>query len=357
MSRKKEAVLKAAESLTENYDREELFMPKNGRSLPNRSVIIDLVRDLRSVIFPGYFGEDTAARLFPEQFTAFLLNDFYDRLKSQVEIAFLYADQDIQKEEACARAEAICDDFFEKLPEVQKKLLKDVQAGFDGDPAAKSKEEIIFSYPGLFAIYVYRLAHILYMEKVPYIPRIMTEYAHGKTGIDINPGATIGDYFFIDHGTGVVIGETTEIGKNVKLYQGVTLGGTGKEKGKRHPTLKDNVMVSAGAKILGSFTIGENSKIGAGSVVLKEVPPNCTVVGVPGRVVRMGDQKIPRSDMDQVHLPDPISNDIRELQKDNIRLQKKVKELEKHMRCVRDNSIEIRPDEAGEDKEENHENL
>ena len=224
MSRKKEAVLKAAESLTENYDREELFMPKNGRSLPNRSVIIDLVRDLRSVIFPGYFGEDTAARLFPEQFTAFLLNDFYDRLKSQVEIAFLYADQDIQKEEACARAEAICDDFFEKLPEVQKKLLKDVQAGFDGDPAAKSKEEIIFSYPGLFAIYVYRLAHILYMEKVPYIPRIMTEYAHGKTGIDINPGATIGDYFFIDHGTGVVIGETTEIGKNVKLYQGVTLG-------------------------------------------------------------------------------------------------------------------------------------
>ena len=116
-------------------------------------------------------------------------------------------------------------------------------------------------------------------------------------------------------------------------------------------------MVSAGAKILGSFTIGENSKIGAGSVVLKEVPPNCTVVGVPGRVVRMGDQKIPRSDMDQVHLPDPISNDIRELQKDNIRLQKKVKELEKHMRCVRDNSIEIRPDEAGEDKEENHENL
>ena len=169
--------------------------------------------------------------------------------------------------------------------------------------------------------------------------------------------ARIGKGLFIDHGTGVIIGETTIIGNNVTLYQGVTLGGTGKEKGKRHPTLKDNVMVSAGAKILGSFTIGENSKIGAGSVVLKEVPPNCTVVGVPGRVVRMGDQKIPRSDMDQVHLPDPISNDIRELQKDNIRLQKKVKELEKHMRCVRDNSIEIRPDEAGEDKEENHENL
>ena len=276
--------LKAAESLTENYDREELFMPKNGRSLPNRSVIIDLVRDLRSVIFPGYFGEDTAARLFPEQFTAFLLNDFYDRLKSQVEIAFLYADQDIQKEEACARAEAICDDFFEKLPEVQKKLLKDVQAGFDGDPAAKSKEEIIFSYPGLFAIYVYRLAHILYMEKVPYIPRIMTEYAHGKTGIDINPGATIGDYFFIDHGTGVVIGETTEIGKNVKLYQGVTLGALSTRQGqqladvKRHPTIGDNVTIYSNSTVLGGETvIGENTIIGGNTFITSSIPANTKV--------------------------------------------------------------------------------
>ena len=203
----------------------------------------------------------------------------------------------------------------------------------------------------------YRVAHRLYRKKHSFLARWVSQRAARKTGIEIHPGARIGKGLFIDHGTGVIIGETTIIGNNVTLYQGVTLGGTGKEKGKRHPTLKDNVMVSAGAKILGSFTIGENSKIGAGSVVLKEVPPNCTVVGVPGRVVRMGDQKIPRSDMDQVHLPDPISNDIRELQKDNIRLQKKVKELEKHMRCVRDNSIEIRPDEAGEDKEENHENL
>ena len=236
------------------------------------------------MIFPGYFGEDTAARLFPEQFTAFLLNDFYDRLKSQVEIAFLYADQDIQKEEACARAEAICDDFFEKLPEVQKKLLKDVQAGFDGDPAAKSKEEIIFSYPGLFAIYVYRLAHILYMEKVPYIPRIMTEYAHGKTGIDINPGATIGDYFFIDHGTGVVIGETTEIGKNVKLYQGVTLGALSTRQGqqladvKRHPTIGDNVTIYSNSTVLGGETvIGENTIIGGNTFITSSIPANTKV--------------------------------------------------------------------------------
>ena len=125
------------------------------------------------------------------------------------------------------------------------------------------------------------------------------------------------------------------------MYQGVTLGGTGKEQGKRHPTLKDNVMVSAGAKVLGSFTIGENSKIGAGSVVLKEVPPNCTVVGVPGRVVKMGDERIPRLDMDQVHLPDPISNDIRELQADNLRMHKQIQEMEKRMKCMRDENIEI----------------
>ena len=182
-----------------------------------------------------------------DRFTAYLLNDFYDRMKKQVEIAFLYADQNMEKKEAEEKSENICSNFFRQLPEVQKRLLKDVQAGFDGDPAAKSREEIISSYPGLFAIYVYRLAHILYKDKVPYIPRIMTEYAHGKTGIDINPGAEIGDYFFIDHGTGVVIGETTEIGNNVKLYQGVTLGALSTRQGqqladvKRHPTIRDNV--------------------------------------------------------------------------------------------------------------------
>ena len=139
---------------------------------------------------------------------------------------------------------------------------------------------------------------------------------------------------FIDHGSGVIIGETTVIGDNVTLYQGVTLGGTGKEQGKRHPTLEDNVMVSAGAKILGSFTIGENSKIGAGSVVLDEVPPNCTVVGVPGRIVRMDNKKVPRFDMDQVHLPDPVLNDIRKLQDENIRLHNELKNLMKELRCI-----------------------
>ena len=158
--------------------------------------------------------------------------------------------------------------------------------------------------------------------------------------IEIHPGARIGKGLFIDHGSGVIIGETTIIGDNVTLYQGVTLGGTGKEQGKRHPTLEDNVMVSAGAKILGSFTIGENSKIGAGSVVLEEVPPNCTVVGVPGRIVRMGNKKVPRSDMDQIHLPDPVLNDIRSLQADNEKMHSQLIEMLKQMKCMEEDGYE-----------------
>lgn len=198
------------------------------------------------------------------------------------------------------------------------------------DPAIKSNWEVLL-YPSFNVILRYRLAHKLYLKGHYFLARWISQRAARKTGIEIHPGAKIGKGLFIDHGSGVIIGETTIIGDNVTLYQGVTLGGTGKERGKRHPTLEDNVMVSAGAKILGSFTIGENSKIGAGSVVLEEVPPNCTVVGVPGRIVKMGDQKMPRYDMDQVHLPDPVLNDIRELQNDNKRLLCKVQELEKRL--------------------------
>ena len=202
------------------------------------------------------------------------------------------------------------------------------------DPAIKSNMEV-FLYPSFKAILRYRVAHRLYLKKHYFLARWVSQRAARKTGIEIHPGATIGKGLFIDHGSGVIIGETAELGDNVTLYQGVTLGGTGKEQGKRHPTLKDNVMVSAGAKVLGSFTIGENSKIGAGSVVLKEVPPNCTVVGVPGRIVKKNDQRMSRTDMDQVHLPDPISNDIQELQADNIRLHGKLKELKKQMENIK----------------------
>lgn len=221
-----------------------------------------------------------------------------------------------------------------------KHIKEEFQVIQERDPAIKTPLEVLL-YPSFRVMIQYRKAHKLYLKGHYFLARWISQRAARKTGIEIHPGATIGKGLFIDHGSGVIIGETAELGDNITLYQGVTLGGTGKEQGKRHPTLKDNVMVSAGAKVLGSFTIGENSKIGAGSVVLKEVPPNCTVVGVPGRVVKMGDERIPRLDMDQVHLPDPISNDIRELQADNLRMHKQIQEMEKRMKCMRDENIEI----------------
>ena len=196
------------------------------------------------------------------------------------------------------------------------------------DPAIKSDWEVLL-YPSFKAIWKYRKAHKLYEKGHYFRARWISQRAARKTGIEIHPGAVIGKGLFIEHGHGVVIGETTIIGDNVTLYQGVTLGGTGKETGKRHPTLEDNVMVSVGAKVLGSFTIGENSKIGAGSVVLKEVPPNSTVVGVPGCVVKQDNVRIPRNDMDQVHLPDPVMNEIEHLKQEMHRLEEENQRLQK----------------------------
>lgn len=194
------------------------------------------------------------------------------------------------------------------------------------DPAIKSDIEVLL-YPCYHAIKAYRFAHKLYLKKHYFLARMISQRAARKTGIEIHPGATIGKGLFIDHGHGVVIGETAILGDNVTLYQGVTLGGTGKETGKRHPTLGDNVMVSAGAKVLGSFTIGENSKIGAGSVVLSEVPPNSTVVGVPGRVVKQDNVRVPQRDLDQIHLPDPEKDAIDRLRMENEELRRMVEEL------------------------------
>ena len=200
-------------------------------------------------------------------------------------------------------------------------VKEEIQVIMERDPAIKTPIEV-FLYPSFKAIMRHRVAHWLFEHKHYFLARWYSQRTVRKTGIEIHPGAKIGKGLFIDHGNGVIIGETTIIGDNVTLYQGVTLGGTGKEKGKRHPTIGNNVMISAGAKVLGSFTVGENSKIGAGSVVLSEVPPNCTVVGVPGRVVKRDNVRIPREDMDQVHLPDPVKTDIDELQKENERLSK-----------------------------------
>lgn len=199
------------------------------------------------------------------------------------------------------------------------------------DPAIKSPLEVLL-YPSFRVMLSYRRAHKQYLKGHYFRARLISQRAVRKTGIEIHPGAQIGKGFFIDHGSGVIIGETTIIGDNVTLYQGVTLGGTGKEKGKRHPTIGDNVMISAGAKVLGSFTVGENSVIGAGSVVIAEVPPNCTVVGVPGRIVKRDNVRVPRNDMDQCHLPDPVKQDISILQCENAELVNRVLDLEQQMR-------------------------
>lgn len=204
------------------------------------------------------------------------------------------------------------------------------------DPAIKSPMEVLL-YPSFRVMLSYRRAHKQYLKGHYFRARYISQRAARKTGIEIHPGAQIGKGFFIDHGTGVIIGETTVVGDNVTLYQGVTLGGTGKEKGKRHPTIGDNVMISAGAKVLGSFTVGENSIIGAGSVVINEVPPNCTVVGIPGRIVKRDNVRVPRSDMDQCHLPDPVKEDITILQCENAELVNRVLDLEKEMRIMKKN--------------------
>ena len=208
-----------------------------------------------------------------------------------------------------------------------KHIKEEFQVIQERDPAIKTPLEVLL-YPSFRVMIQYRKAHKLYQNGHYFLARWISQRAARKTGIEIHPGAQIGKGLFIDHGNGVIIGETAIIGDNVTLYQGVTLGGTGKETGKRHPTLRDNVMVSAGAKVIGSFTIGENSKIGAGSVVLEEVPPNCTVVGVPG--------KVPRSDMDQIHLPDPVLEDIRTLQKENEALKSKLQRMEYQLQEIRE---------------------
>jgi serine O-acetyltransferase len=281
----KDIILNASADMTESCHKTDFIVSRGERCLPDRSCIIRILKDLKRVMFPGYFGEENIALISPQYFIGDRLIDIYGKLKPQVEISLYYRDfEKYTQEEISERAEEVCETFFKKLPYVQQMLLKDVQAGFDGDPAAKSKEEIISSYPGVFAIYVYRLAHILYVENVPHIPRIMTEYAHGKTGIDINPGAVIGDYFFIDHGTGVVIGETTEIGRNVKLYQGVTLGALSTRQGqqlanvKRHPTICDNVTIYSNSSVLGGETvIGENTIIGGNTFITESIPANTKV--------------------------------------------------------------------------------
>ncbi len=258
---------------------EHAAIPMYGKKLrlPDRSAIIALIKELRRLFFPAYFGDPQLMALPAENYAALLLERIETALTAQIALAL--------PEDETERASQIAQSIVAELPRIQQVLLTDIEATFDGDPAAANKEEIIFAYPGLFAIFVYRIAHELYLRQVPMIPRMMTEYAHSRTGIDIHPGAQIGPWFFIDHGTGIVIGETTVIGSHVKLYQGVTLGalspraGHASLPGKRHPTVCDYVTIYSGASILGGKTvIGEHSVVGGNAFLTDSVAGKTRVV-------------------------------------------------------------------------------
>ena len=249
---------------------------------PDKDVILDIITKLRRIVFPGY-GKDKNYRIYNAKHNlSMLIEDVMFNLSRQ--IALVLRGSGVEPQQAQEQGETITLAFFRQIPKVRALVQTDVQASYDGDPAATSHDEIIFSYPGLFAITVYRLAHELYKLNVPMIPRMMTEHAHSITGIDIHPGATVGAYFFIDHGTGIVIGETTVIGENVKIYQGVTLGGLSTRGGqslrgkKRHPTIENNVTIYANASILGGNTvIGAGAVIGSNAFITESVAP-CTTV-------------------------------------------------------------------------------
>lgn len=271
------------ETLIVSYREEPITCHMGTGKLPNRDSIIEIIHQLRQLLFPGYFGKQNLSEETICYHVGELLTTIHNKLVEQVENA-LFQQHSAAAEAARDNAISCVDDFLQTIPKLRHILAKDVQAAFDGDPAAENTDEIIFSYPGLFAIMVYRLAHELHRRGVPLIPRIMTEYAHSVTGIDIHPGATIDEHFFIDHGTGVVIGETTRIGKHVKIYQGVTLGALSTRGGQRlrgvtrHPLLEDEVTVYSGASILGGETVIRKGVVISSNVfVTQSVPPNTRV--------------------------------------------------------------------------------
>lgn len=271
--------------LGRDIDKMELFQK------PETDVVVQLLEKLRRILFPGYFREKNYRMYHVEANLSLLTEDVLYNLSKQ--LSRIYEGQGEEPEAAMRHAQEVGLAFLREIPRVRAMLQTDLQAAFDGDPAAGSMAEILFAYPGMFAVFVYRLAHVLYTLEVPMLPRMMTEHAHSLTGIDIHPGATIGEYFFIDHGTGVVIGETTVIGNRVKLYQGVTLGalstrGGQKLRGKRrHPTIADDVTIYAGASVLGGDTvIGQGSVIGSNVFITKSVPP-CTTVTIKSQELHL----------------------------------------------------------------------
>lgn len=290
----REVILETSKKLASNYEAHEILDTSLKANLPDREVVYSIIEDLSKITFPGYFG--TEKFLSGESYAEGLLLSLYEKLKEQIKLTLCGQGS---KEEIKKKTEELTLKFMEAIPKVQDLLMKDVEAQLAGDPAAGSKDEVILAYPGLYTIFIYRYAHVLYELKVPLLPRIMSEYAHGKTGIDINPGATIGEYFFIDHGTGIVIGETAIIGDYVKIYQGVTIGALSTRKGqalagiKRHPTIEDHVIIYANATILGGDTVvGRNATVAGNTFVTESIPADAKVSAMmPELKVRMA--KVP----------------------------------------------------------------
>lgn len=279
------------DGILDSYSRYGDVNRSDSEDFPNRQNVVEVLSDLQCLIFPGFKDNEDINRCDIRYVTGSRVNRVIAVLTKEIQKALVYtvckekgtdSADGIEDSHCFKLAEKTCTALIEELPEIKRKITLDVEAGFKGDPAAKSREEVILSYPGIQAILVYRIAHFLCKCGVPVIPRIMSEHVHGKTGIDINPGAEIGESFFIDHGTGVVIGESTRIGNNVKLYQGVTLGALSVAKElmnkKRHPTIEDNVTIYANATILGGETIiGHDSTIGGNTWITKSVPPNTVI--------------------------------------------------------------------------------
>lgn len=273
--------------ISSSYEQEQYIIPQDSGPLPNRAVNIEIAMQLRQILFPGYFGKKNFEGETRDYHVGELVTNIFEALSEQISFALKHqANQqdNFNDDEVRDNANQICFEFLNRIPKIREYLATDVQAAFDGDPAASSKDEIISSYPGIFAMSIFRLAHELYLLSVPLIPRMLSEYSHSITGIDIHPGAEIGKYFFTDHGTGVVIGETTVIGNNVKIYQGVTLGALSTRGGqslrgvKRHPTLEDGVTVYSGASILGGETvIGSSVVIGGNAFITNSIPSGTKV--------------------------------------------------------------------------------
>lgn len=277
-----EQIASVVDRILEDYQKDRDIDKMDRCRLPDKEVVTDMIEKLRRIVFPG-FAKDKNYRMYNAKHNlSMLIEDVMFNLSRQIGLGL----QNCGMEEAAAqeKGQEIAMEFFQRIPQVRALVQTDLQAAYDGDPAATSCDEVIFSYPGLFAITVYRLAHELHQLEVPMLPRMMTEHAHSITGIDIHPGATVGAYFFIDHGTGIVIGETTVIGENVKIYQGVTLGGLSTRGGqslrgkKRHPTIENNVTIYANASILGGDTvIGADCVIGSNAFITSSIAPNTTV--------------------------------------------------------------------------------